>query len=381
MPGAARHLRQPARRRVAAREHRRHLLRPGRQEALEARRPDPRRRRTWRAASPIDRIVPLDDFDLEKASALREHLRMPGMGETTTRHFRDKLAMRVKAQDDGLPVPAFVHVLNDDRHPRVLPTRAAAVVPEAAASGRRDRHSQDQRRRRAVGGDRGARRRALVLPARRVRRRRRLSRRFDRLRARGAGGDAEPVRHAAVRRVALGRRVHDAAASIATSPEARELLVAQRACCWRRSAWCAACRTPNTSAAPTDGSCFSRRRRASAARTSRSWSKRRPGFNMWAEWAKIEIAGGKAPVRAAARCERDYAGLIVSLARQEAPDLSAYTDPEIVWRLEKPHHAGLIVRSPRRPNASKSCWRTMRRGSARTSWRRCRPRRRRSTRS
>ncbi len=62
----------------------------------------------------IDRIVPLDDFDLEKASALREHLRVPGMGETTTRYFRDKLAMRVKAQDDGLPVPAFVHVLNDD---------------------------------------------------------------------------------------------------------------------------------------------------------------------------------------------------------------------------------------------------------------------------
>src|SRR5690606_16515743 len=39
----------------------------------------------------IDRIVPLDDFDLERASALREHLRIPGMGETTTRYFRDKL--------------------------------------------------------------------------------------------------------------------------------------------------------------------------------------------------------------------------------------------------------------------------------------------------
>ena len=63
----------------------------------------------------IDRIVPLDDFDLEKASALREHLRVPGMGETTTRHFRDKLAMRVKAASDGIPVPGFVHVLNEGR--------------------------------------------------------------------------------------------------------------------------------------------------------------------------------------------------------------------------------------------------------------------------
>ncbi len=42
----------------------------------------------------------------------------------------------------------------------------------------------------------------------------------------------------------------------------------------------------------------------------------------------------------------DYAGLIVSLARQERPDTHAYADPEVVWRLNKEHHAGLIVRSP-----------------------------------
>src|SRR5690606_28514053 len=42
----------------------------------------------------IDRIVALDDFDVETAALLREHLRIPGMGETTARYFRDKLAMR-----------------------------------------------------------------------------------------------------------------------------------------------------------------------------------------------------------------------------------------------------------------------------------------------
>ena len=62
---------------------------------------------------PIHRVVPLDDFDLEKASALREHLRVPGMGESTTRYFRDKLAMRMRAQEYGVRVPAFVHVLNE----------------------------------------------------------------------------------------------------------------------------------------------------------------------------------------------------------------------------------------------------------------------------
>src|SRR5207237_7350074 len=63
----------------------------------------------------IDRVVPLDDFDLEMAAALREHLRVPGMGETRTRYFRDKLAMRVKALHAGLNVPEFVHLLNDEK--------------------------------------------------------------------------------------------------------------------------------------------------------------------------------------------------------------------------------------------------------------------------
>ena len=69
------------------------------------------------------------------------------------------------------------------------------------------------------------------------------------------------------------------------------------------------------------------------------------GLNLWAEWAKVEIAGGKTPY-AVAPLRNDYAGLLISLARQEWPDTSAYNDPEIVWRMnDKPHHAGLIVRS------------------------------------
>jgi hypothetical protein len=68
-------------------------------------------------------------------------------------------------------------------------------------------------------------------------------------------------------------------------------------------------------------------------------------MNLWAEWAKVEIAGGKTPYTVP-RLASDYAGLLVCLARQEAPDLSGYHDPEVVWRLQKPHHAGLIVKSP-----------------------------------
>ena len=42
---------------------------------------------------------------------------------------------------------------------------------------------------------------------------------------------------------------------------------------------------------------------------------------------------------------KEYGGIILSLARQEFPDTSAYDDPEIVYRVKKRHHAGLIVRS------------------------------------
>src|ERR1700721_4830679 len=63
---------------------------------------------------PIDRIVALDEFDMENVAALREHLRIPGMGLTTMRYFRDKLAMRGRAQESGILVPEFVHVLNYD---------------------------------------------------------------------------------------------------------------------------------------------------------------------------------------------------------------------------------------------------------------------------
>src|SRR5437764_1158973 len=62
----------------------------------------------------IERIVGLDDYDVWTAAALREHLRVPGMGDTTVRYFRDKLAMRLKAQEHGIPVPDFVPILNYD---------------------------------------------------------------------------------------------------------------------------------------------------------------------------------------------------------------------------------------------------------------------------
>ena len=69
------------------------------------------------------------------------------------------------------------------------------------------------------------------------------------------------------------------------------------------------------------------------------------GLNLWAEWAKVEVAGAAGGYQPPV-VTRDYAGLLISLARQEHPDTSAYNDPEVVWRLVQDHHAGLIVKSP-----------------------------------
>lgn len=88
-------------------------------------------------SQPIDRVVALDEFDMENVAALREHLRIPGMGLTTMRYFRDKLAMRARAKETGIAVPEFVHVLNYD-HLREFMARVPGpwlLKPRSQASG------------------------------------------------------------------------------------------------------------------------------------------------------------------------------------------------------------------------------------------------------
>ena len=66
------------------------------------------------------------------------------------------------------------------------------------------------------------------------------------------------------------------------------------------------------------------------------------GINLWREWARIETASQEHPYQLPEH-QQNYGGVIVTLARQEHPDTSAYQDPEIVWRLDKRHHVGFVV--------------------------------------
>ncbi len=69
------------------------------------------------------------------------------------------------------------------------------------------------------------------------------------------------------------------------------------------------------------------------------------GINLWREWARIEVAGEDGSYHLPLLRE-EYAGIILSLARQADPDTSAYNDPEVYLRIKRHHHAGLVLRSP-----------------------------------
>lgn len=87
----------------------------------------------------VDAVIALDDYDVEKAALVRETFRIPGMGQTTHRYFRDKLAMRQMAKDSGINVPEFTAVFNDDEVKNFIEKVPAPWVlkprSEASASG------------------------------------------------------------------------------------------------------------------------------------------------------------------------------------------------------------------------------------------------------
>lgn len=68
------------------------------------------------------------------------------------------------------------------------------------------------------------------------------------------------------------------------------------------------------------------------------------GLNIWREWAKLEMAG-EHDLTIPAPTRFDYGGVVVSLAKQEHPDTSAYTDPEIYFRADVKHHVALVMHS------------------------------------
>jgi biotin carboxylase len=291
----------------------------------------------------IDRIVPLDDFDLETAAALREHMRVPGMGETTTRYFRDKLAMRLRAAEAGIPVPDFMHVLNYERLSEYM-----ARVPspwllkprfEASATGIKKLLTEDE-----VWDaieDLGDRQSYYVLE------------RFipgDIFHVDSIISEQEVIFAAAHKygtpplNVSHEGGVFTTATVPRGSTDERALLAVNREVLKSKGLVRGVSHTEFIKGRDDGRFYFLETSARVGGANIVELVEAANGLNLWAEWAKIEIARGEHDYRLPPLRE-DYAGLIVSLARQPQPDTSNYNDPEIVWRMNKRYHAGLIVMS------------------------------------
>jgi biotin carboxylase len=289
----------------------------------------------------FDRIVGLDDFDVETAAMLREHLRVMGSGETIARYYRDKLAMRVKARDAGIPVPDFRHVLNYDRlhefMDRVPPPWVLKPRSMAGSIGIKKIESQDEFWR--VANELGDLQSQYVLE--------RFvpgdifhvdSAMFDgEMRFAIASGYGRPPMEVSHHGGVFMSRILERESAIA-----RDLRTANARVMKAFGMQRGVSHTEFIRAA-ADGQIYflETSARVGGAHVS-DLIEAATGLNMWEEWAKLEVADKDYP---APQDRGDYAGLLVTLARQEQPDTSGFDDPEVVWRLSKDHHAGLIVQS------------------------------------
>ena len=293
----------------------------------------------------IDRIVALDEFDMEIAGTLREHMRLPGLGESATRFFRDKLSMRVRARDAGLLVPDFIGIFHhNDLHHWMQEVPAPWMLKprtDASAIGIRKLHKAEELWPLLDGlGDRQSHH---------------LLERFvpgDIFHADGVVWSGHTL-SAPVHQygkppfqlmhhggVFTTRTVDRASVPAKEIPQLHEKLMAALGLAngvthteWIRSA--------------ADGRFYFLE---AAARVGGAFIadviEQAYGFNPWVEWARIEVALAHGKQYTLPKLGTDYAGSVLCLARDAVPVTDHYDAPEIVHRMQKRQHAGLIVRSP-----------------------------------
>ena len=295
----------------------------------------------------IDRVMALDDFDVEKAALLREHLRLPGLGESASRYFRDKLAMRMRAAEFGIRVPEFSPTFNyleiDSFLQRVPGPWVMKPRLLAGALGIKKFHSaQDVWDKIHSLGDEQP----------------------DFVLERFVPGDIFHVDSIWFG----GKLVFSVASAYGTPPlelttgggvfttrilgresQAFGQLASMNARVLQSFGMVDGVSHTEFIRAHQDGSYYflETSARVGGAHIS-DLLEQGTGVNLWAEWAKVEVASARSVKYNLHAEQQMYAGLLVSLARQEWPDTSNFTDSELVWRLKKQHHVGFIVKSDSR---------------------------------
>ena len=290
----------------------------------------------------FDGFVALDDFDVEVAAALRVQFRVPGPGVTAASYFRDKLAMRERARAIGVRIPEFVAATHD---PDVVAFLARVPGPwlvkprsDASAAGiRKCDHAQAVwDRLDELGEGRYGHLIEEMVPGDLFH--------VDSL---TAGGEVVFTEVNAYRKPLLdvyhGGEVYATRTLDRDSADVARLKAANEAVLKGFGQTSGASHT-EFMRAHRDGeitfietSC-----RVGGAETA-TMVEAATGINLWGEWAAIEVARIRdEPYRLPAPRAR-YGGVAISLARTERPDTSAFTDPEIVSRLDMKHHLGFVL--------------------------------------
>src|SRR5688500_16504967 len=298
----------------------------------------------------MDRVVALEEFDVVTAALMREHLCLPGLSSSGAKVFRDKLSMAVHSQRAGIDLPDFVPLVNADEvrdfmervpGPWVIKPRSdvSAVGIRKVGEPREVWRAIDEMNERPNLRERAS----YYLLARFV-----AGEVFHvdsvvndgRVVFAGTNQYGRPpmqVAHlggAYISRT-LERGSNDERALLDANKKLVKALGLERGATHAEFI-----------KSDDDGKFYFLE---IAARVGGAYIaevlEAASGVNLWREWARLELLDGRGPTKIKPT-RKEYAGIILSLAKQEQPDTSSYVDEEIIYRVKKRHHAGLIVRSP-----------------------------------
>jgi phosphoribosylamine-glycine ligase len=291
----------------------------------------------------IDRIVALDDFDIEVAGSLREHFRLThvGHGDSTARLFRDKLAMRTRAAELGVRQPQFTGTANHDMVRDFL-----ARVPgpwlmkprgEASAAGIHTCPDADSvwRRLDKLGDDQTWHLIEQMVPGELYH--------VDSLVRQGRVIFAEVNQYwKPLLDVYQGGGVYATRTVPRDRPIVPTLTECNRQVLEGFGLGQGASHT-EFMVAHADGLPYfiETSARVGGAETA-TMVEHAAGPNLWAEWAELEADRTEGNYTLPATKQR-YAGVVMSLCRYEHPDTSSFTDPEIVHRVDLKSHIGFVV--------------------------------------
>ena len=297
----------------------------------------------------IDRVVALEEFDVVTAGLMREHLCLEGLSSSRAKIFRDKLSMAVHSQRAGIKVPEFVRLLNQEEvheymqripGPWVIKPRSDVSAigikkvdqPNDVWGAIEEMNARENLRERASYYVL-----ARFIPGEVFH--------VDSLVNDGkvvfAGTNQygrPPMQVAHQGGAYISRTVARGSADEKALLQVNKKLI--KALGLERGATHA-----EFIKSDADGQFYFLE---IAARVGGAYIaevlEAASGVNLWREWARLEIGNGKSSVKVSPG-RKEYAGIVLSLAKQEQPDTSAYVEDEIIYRVKKRHHAGLIVRA------------------------------------